>query len=88
MLKGEAKKHGLLTNNCRLEGIQNLSSKGGSKLYASPLKEGKRCVVLCEGYYEWQTKKDTKNKQPYYIYAVQKNNVKFIGFFNVYTNVD
>eukprot|EP01084_Bolivina_argentea_P012200 22873_1 len=34
----------------------------------------KRCVVLFNGYYEWQTIKNTKNKQPYYFTAQYKQN--------------
>lgn len=74
--KGDPKKHGLSTSNCRIEGVRNLDSKGCSKLYARPLREGKRCVIICEGYYEWQTTKGMKNKQPYYIYMKQENNCK------------
>lgn len=68
--KGEIKSHGLSTNNCRLEGVKE------SKLYSPALQNGKRCVVLCEGFYEWQTtKKDSSSKQPYYIYAPQDKEV-------------
>ena len=68
--QGDFKSHGLSTNNCRLENIK------GSKLYSPPLSHGKRCVVLCEGFYEWQTtKKDASVKQPYFIYAPQNNRV-------------
>lgn len=31
-----------------------------------PLQQGKRCVVLAEGFYEWQSQK-SGTKQPYYI---------------------
>lgn len=76
--QGEPKKHGLSTSNCRIEGVNNLGSNSSSKLYASPLKNGKRCVVICEGYYEWQTTKDVKNKQPYFIYVKPDENVYFL----------
>ena len=39
--------HGLSTNNCRVEGVQ------ASKLY-SPCLPHRRCVVVCEGFYEWR----------------------------------
>lgn len=69
--KGDIKTHGLSTNNCRLENMNN------SKLYSPAFSNGKRCVVLCEGFYEWQTtKKDCPTKQPYYIYAPQSEGVK------------
>ena len=38
--------HGLSTNNCRVEGVRT------SKLY-SPCLSLRRCVVVCEGFYEW-----------------------------------
>lgn len=41
-----------------------------------------RCVVLCDGFYEWQTTKGTKNKQPYFIYAPQPEEViQFVILF-------
>lgn len=58
------------TNNCRLEGMK------ASKLYSPAFSLGKRCVVLCEGFYEWQTtKKEVSSKQPYYIYSPQEEKV-------------
>lgn len=66
--------HGLTTNNCRLEGMLQ------SKLYANALRKGQRCVVLCEGFYEWQTTdpKVTKASQraAYYAYMPQRDGVK------------
>uniref|UniRef100_A0A8D9E4S1 Abasic site processing protein HMCES n=1 Tax=Cacopsylla melanoneura TaxID=428564 RepID=A0A8D9E4S1_9HEMI len=67
---GNYASHGLSTNNCRLENITT------SKLYSPSLEQGKRCVVLCEGFYEWQTTKRTPKKQPYFVYASQKPGVK------------
>lgn len=37
------------------------------KSFKSPLEKGKRCVILAEGFFEWETLKGGK-KQPYYIY--------------------
>ncbi|XP_047998660.1 abasic site processing protein HMCES [Leguminivora glycinivorella] len=69
--KGDYRNHNLSTNNCRLEGIQ------GSKLYGPILQDGGRCVIVVEGFYEWQTTdKSSKNKQPYYIYSPQDENIK------------
>lgn len=67
---GDYRSHGLSTNNCRIESMTT------SKLYSPSLEHGKRCVVLCEGFYEWQTTKKTDKKQPYYIYATQKPDVQ------------
>ena len=35
--------------------------------YRNPLKKGRRCVVLADGFYEWQ-KMDKGKKQPYFLY--------------------
>ncbi|XP_076242479.1 abasic site processing protein HMCES-like [Calliopsis andreniformis] len=69
--EGDYRKHTLSTHNARLEKLKS------SNLYSPPLHRGQRCVVVCEGYYEWKagkTKKDTK--QPYYIYATQDKGVR------------
>lgn len=58
------KGHGLTTNNARIENIKE------SKLYRPALESNKRCVVVCDGFYEWKTFTD-KTKQPYLIYAKQ-----------------
>ena len=63
---GDYKKHGYHTNNARLEGLMD------NRIYKPALVEGQRCVVLCEGFYEWSTIKDT-DKKPYFIHAHQKN---------------
>ena len=45
--------------------------------YKRPLEKGQRCVVLADGFYEWNTTKT--EKQPYYIFfkdnmEIKKNN--------------
>lgn len=67
--QGDHKSHGLSTNNCRIESILS------SKLYSGRLRKGNRCVVICDGFYEWQTTKG-KNKQPYFIYSPQQNGLR------------
>lgn len=69
--KGDYRKHGLTTNNCRLEDLSK------SKLYLPLLKAGKRCVVLCEGFYEWQTVTGAKSsdRKVYYIYFPQNQGI-------------
>lgn len=66
--------HGLTTNNCRLEGMLQ------SKLYSNAVRNGQRCVVVCEGFYEWQTTdpKATKSSQraAYYAYMPQGDGIK------------
>lgn len=70
--EGDFKKHGLSTNNCRLEHMMN------SKLFKGPFTRGQRCVVLCEGFYEWQTSKSAKpsERPAYYIYMPQKEGLQ------------
>lgn len=54
-----ATSHGLSTNNARLEGVRD------SKLYG-PSLTNRRCVVVCDGFYEWLRKEGVK--QPYLVY--------------------
>lgn len=70
--KGDYKRHGLTTNNCRLENLLE------SKLYSAPLKQGQRCVIVCEGFYEWQTVYGVKSSERsvYYIYMPQNETGK------------
>lgn len=51
------------TSNCRSENILE------KKTYKDPLVKGQRCVVLADGFYEWQ--KMGKDKQPFFIYFPQ-----------------
>lgn len=70
--KGDYRKHGLTTNNARIEGIKD------SKLY-KPLLEKKRCVVAIEGFYEWQTtnpKTKSSERPVYYIHMPQDEGIK------------
>ncbi|XP_048515317.1 abasic site processing protein HMCES isoform X2 [Athalia rosae] len=70
--KGDYRKHSMTTHNARSEGLLE------SKLYSQPLTQGQRCVILCEGYYEWKTKNKNKSdpKQPYFIYSKQNDGVE------------
>ncbi|XP_063707321.1 abasic site processing protein HMCES [Culicoides brevitarsis] len=70
--KGDYRKHGLTTNNCRLEGLLE------SRIYKPLLKAGQRCVVLCEGFYEWQTVTNVKSseRKVFYIFFPQEKGVK------------
>ncbi|XP_023811040.1 embryonic stem cell-specific 5-hydroxymethylcytosine-binding protein [Oryzias latipes] len=51
------------TSNCRSENILQ------KKSYKDPLLKGQRCVILADGFYEWQ--KREKDKQPFFIYFPQ-----------------
>uniref|UniRef100_A0A182P0C2 Abasic site processing protein HMCES n=1 Tax=Anopheles epiroticus TaxID=199890 RepID=A0A182P0C2_9DIPT len=70
--KGDFRKHGLTTNNCRLEGL------AFSKLYGPPLAAGQRCVIICEGFYEWQTVKPLKpsDRAAFFVHMPQGEKVK------------
>lgn len=70
---GNYKKHGLTTNNARLE---NLSS---SKLYKPALDKGRRAIIPVEGFYEWNTtnaKLKSTERPAYFIHMPQKAGVK------------
>lgn len=70
---GDYKKHGLTTNNIRLESLDS------SKMYKPVLEQGRRCVVPVEGFYEWQTvdpKLKSSERAAYYIYMPQPDDVK------------
>ncbi|NWY03659.1 HMCES protein, partial [Nothoprocta ornata] len=54
------------TSNCRSDTMLTKSS------YKGPLLQGKRCVVLADGFYEWQ--QQDGGKQPYFIYFPQTTN--------------
>uniref|UniRef100_A0A6A7G7L5 Abasic site processing protein HMCES n=1 Tax=Hirondellea gigas TaxID=1518452 RepID=A0A6A7G7L5_9CRUS len=67
--KGDsAKSHGYKTNNCRVESVEQ------KQMFSYLLKKGQRCVVLCDGFYEWHTQ--DKSKTPYLIYAPQPSHVQ------------
>ena len=86
--QGEYKKHTASTHNGRLEGLST------SKLYGKPLNQGKRCVVVVNGFYEWQTTGDKKSgsKQPYYMYkssgdsSSDQNVLNLAGLFDKWTS--
>ncbi len=67
----------MTTNNCRIEGLIE------SKLFKNPLIKGKRCVVLCDGFYEWKKPKGKGDKQPYMIYFPQPEGVSLFVLLNV-----
>lgn len=71
--KGDYNKHGLTTNNARLETVET------SKLFKPALDSGKRCILPVEGFYEWQTvnpKLKSSERPAYYIYMPQTENIK------------
>ncbi|XP_018319245.1 embryonic stem cell-specific 5-hydroxymethylcytosine-binding protein isoform X2 [Agrilus planipennis] len=50
------------THNARIETLML------SKIYKKEFMEGRRCIVVCEGYYEWQTTQKSSSHQPYFFY--------------------
>lgn len=68
--KGELKEVGLSTNNARSETLMQ------KRTFSVPMKKGRRCVVLADGYYEWQKVGTAATKQPYFIYFPQQNGIK------------
>lgn len=44
-----------------------------SRLYGTSFRKGQRCVIVCEGFYEWQTTKGAKasEREVYYCYMPQ-----------------
>ncbi|KAG5680873.1 hypothetical protein PVAND_010354 [Polypedilum vanderplanki] len=68
--KGDYKKHGLTTNNARLETLES------SKLFNPLLERGKRCVMVIEGFYEWKTtnsKLKSSEREVFFIHMPQIN---------------
>ncbi|CAG7833793.1 unnamed protein product [Allacma fusca] len=64
--KGEPKSHGMSTNNCRIEGLNE------SKLFRRALKNKNVCVIVAQGFYEWKTVGESNKKtpkQPYFIFT-------------------
>ncbi|DAA16741.1 TPA: chromosome 3 open reading frame 37 [Bos taurus] len=53
------------TSNCRSDTIMEKRS------FKVPLVKGRRCVVLADGFYEWQRRQATSHRQPYFIYFPQ-----------------
>lgn len=53
------------TTNCRSDTIMEKQS------FKVPLGKGRRCVVLADGFYEWQRCQGTSQRQPYFIYFPQ-----------------
>ncbi|KAM4587099.1 abasic site processing protein HMCES [Odontesthes bonariensis] len=53
------------TSNCRSENILE------KKSYKDPMLKGQRCVILADGFYEWQRLE--KGKQPFFIYFSQSS---------------
>jgi len=75
----DPKSHGLTTNNCRMENVMT------SKLYKPCLAKG-RCVVVCEGFYEWE--RSGERKQPYLVYRAGEKMLYMAGLYSVWRGGD
>ncbi|XP_008563468.1 PREDICTED: embryonic stem cell-specific 5-hydroxymethylcytosine-binding protein isoform X1 [Galeopterus variegatus] len=53
------------TTNCRSDTMMEKRS------FKVPLGKGRRCVILADGFYEWQRCQGISQKQPYFIYFPQ-----------------
>lgn len=70
--KGDRGSFKLTTVNCRSETI------GSSKVFTPAFEKGQRCVLVCEGYFEWHRIPNDNVKKPYFIYFPQMH-VDFKG---------
>ncbi|KAK7808198.1 hypothetical protein U0070_016923 [Myodes glareolus] len=61
------------TTNCRSDTILEKQS------FKVPLGKGRRCVVLADGFYEWQRCQGRNQRQPYFIYFPQISTEKSAG---------
>lgn len=71
--KGDFREHGFNTVNFRMENIDD------SRMYKPAFSRGKRCVLICEGYYEWQrvpSRLPHSDRSIYFIYMPQPKGVK------------
>lgn len=75
--KANAKPDHFLMFNARSENVQERPA-------FKRLLESKRCVVLCDGYYEWQ-QVDKREKQPYYFFR-EGTPMKFAGLYDQWKN--
>jgi putative SOS response-associated peptidase YedK len=64
------------TINARVETVQTAAS------YKGPWSRGQRCLVVAEGFYEWQLQADGKSKVPYYITTNDQPIFAFAGLWD------
>jgi putative SOS response-associated peptidase YedK len=64
------------TINARIETVQTVAS------YRGPWERGQRCLVVAQGFYEWQLQQDGKTKVPYYIHANDQEIFAFAGLWD------
>jgi putative SOS response-associated peptidase YedK len=64
------------TINARIETLQTAPS------YRGPWSRGQRCLVVAQGFYEWQTQPDGKARVPYYIHLNDQEVFAFAGLWD------
>jgi len=64
------------TINARIETAQTAAS------YRGPWSRGQRCLVVAQGFYEWQTQSDSKSRVPYYIHLNDQEVFAFAGLWD------
>jgi putative SOS response-associated peptidase YedK len=64
------------TINARIETVQTAAS------YRGPWKRNQRCLVIAQGFYEWQLQADGKTKVPYYIHLNDQDIFAFAGLWD------
>ena len=64
------------TINARVETVKTAAS------YRGPWERGQRCLVVAQGFYEWQVQADGKTKIPYYIQTTDQPIFAFAGLWD------
>jgi putative SOS response-associated peptidase YedK len=64
------------TINARIETVQTAAS------YRGPWRRGQRCLVVVQGFYEWQVQADGKSKVPFYITLNDQEIAAFAGLWD------
>jgi putative SOS response-associated peptidase YedK len=70
------------TINARMETVQTAAS------YRGPWNRAQRCLVVAQGFYEWQTQADGKSRVPYYIHLNDQDIFAFAGLWDVSRKAD
>ncbi|OXU26817.1 hypothetical protein TSAR_005048 [Trichomalopsis sarcophagae] len=73
--KGDLNDWNALTHNARVENLKE------SKIYSASLSEGKRCVVVMEGFFEYK-KSGSQPAGVYYLQSLENHLLKAAGLFN------
>ena len=64
------------TINARVETVKTAAS------YRGPWSRGQRCLVVAQGFYEWQVQADGKTKIPFYIHTNDQPIFAFAGLWD------